>query len=247
MGGKVYLVGAGPGDPDLITIKGQRCIKEADVLIYDRLVAPELLNYARPECKMIYAGKSPEKHVMNQIEINGQLLSYARQGLVVTRLKGGDPFVFGRGGEEALALAEKGIPFEVVPGVTAAVAVPAYAGIPLTHRTINSSVAIVTGNEDPQKEKSGIPWAQLAGMETLVIMMGLKNLERISLHLINEGKDPITPVAVIQWGTTSKQRTIVGTLGSIANDVRRVGITHPAVVVIGDTVKLRDQLQWVEE
>lgn len=247
MAGKVYLVGAGPGDPGLITIKAVRCIKEAEVLVYDRLVSPRLLDYASPGCKLVYAGKAPGKHVMNQEDINADLVKYAKQGKVVTRLKGGDPFVFGRGGEEALALAEENLPFEVVPGVTAAIAVPAYAGIPLTHRTINSGVAIITGNEDPYKEASQVPWQQLAGINTLVFMMGLKNLEKITMRLINEGKAAETPAAVIQMGTTPEQRTVTGTIADIAGVVRREGIKHPAVVVIGETANLRDKLNWVEK
>ncbi len=246
MPGKVYLVGAGPGDPGLITIKGLRCIKEADVLIYDRLVSARLLDYAKPGCRLVFAGKAPGRHVMNQEEINANLIRYAGEGRVVTRLKGGDPFVFGRGGEEALALVEAGLPFEVVPGVTAAVAVPAYAGIPLTHRSINASVAVVTGNEDPDKEKSQVPWGELAGIGMLVFMMGLKNLAKITLRLVNEGKDPGTPVAVIQWGTTPEQKTVTGTLATIVGKVRQAGLKHPAVVVIGDNCNLREKLRWVE-
>ncbi|MBO8170084.1 MAG: uroporphyrinogen-III C-methyltransferase [Thermoanaerobacteraceae bacterium] len=247
MSGKVYLVGAGPGDPGLITIKGRKCIEQADVLVYDRLVNPRLLDYAKPDCRLIYAGKKPGKHAFNQEKINETLVKLAKQGLVVTRLKGGDPFVFGRGGEEAEALVEAGIPYEVVPGITAAVAVPAYAGIPLTHRKTNSAVAIVTGNEDPLKGTSRIPWRELAGMRTLVFLMGLRNLPKICMRLMDEGMDAATPVAVIQWGTTPEQKTVIGTLETIADTVREQGIKHPSVVLIGESSTLRDKLQWVEQ
>ncbi|WP_366921949.1 uroporphyrinogen-III C-methyltransferase [Metallumcola ferriviriculae] len=245
--GKVYLVGAGPGDPGLITIKGLRCIKDADVLIYHQSVSPRLLDYAAADCLMVPAGQAPGKDAMNAFDINANLVHYAKAGKTVTRLNAGDPFAFGRGSEEALALAEEGIPCEVVPGVTAAAAAPAYAGIPLTDGTINSSVTIITGEEDPYMEKSKIPWEQLVDINTLVFMMGLKNLEKITLRLISAGKDPETPVAVVQEGTTPEQKTVSGTLASITGMVRQAGIKHPAVTVIGHTANLREQLRWVED
>ncbi len=246
MMGKVYLVGAGPGDPGLITVKGLKCIQKADVLVYDRLVSRRLIDYAKPDCKLIYAGKDPDKHLVDQELINGALLDYARQGLTVIRLKGGDPFVFGRGGEEALVLAQAEIPFEIVPGVTSAVAVPAYAGIPLTYREKNSSLAIITGNEDPEKASSQVPWAQLTNIGTLVILMGLKNLPHIASKLQAEGMEGSTPAAVIQWGTTPEQKTVTGTLDTISDVVKEHELTHPAVIVIGETGALREQLMWAE-
>ncbi len=245
--GKVYLVGAGPGDAGLITIKGLKSIQKADVIVYDRLVSRRLLSHAGAECKMIYAGKAPGKHVLNQEEINQTLVEHANKGLVVTRLKGGDPFIFGRGGEEAEALFAAGISFEIVPGVTASIAVPAYAGIPLTHRKKNSSLTIVTGNEDPLKECSKIPWAQLPEMRTLVFMMGLRNLPKITARLVAEGMNPETPVAVVQWGTTPEQKTVQGTVRTIAEIVVQEQIKHPSVVVVGETVDLRQRLKWVEQ
>ena len=244
--GKVYLVGAGPGDAGLITLKGLKSIQKADVIVYDRLVSRRLLSHAGGECEMIYAGKAPGRHVLNQEEINQTLVEHANKGLVVTRLKGGDPFIFGRGGEEAEALFAAGIPFEIVPGVTASIAVPAYAGIPLTHRKKNSSLTIVTGNEDPLKECSKIPWAQLPEMRTLVFMMGLRNLPKITARLVAEGMNPETPVAVVQWGTTPEQKTVQGTISTIAEIVAQEHIKHPSVIVVGETVDLRQRLKWVE-
>ena len=246
MMGKVYLVGAGPGDPGLITIKGLKCIKKADVLVYDRLVSRRLLDYAKPACKLIYAGKDPDKHAVDQKLINDTLIDYARQGLTVIRLKGGDPFVFGRGGEEAAVLALGEVPFEIVPGVTSAAAVPAYAGIPLTYRNKNSSLAIITGNEDPEKASSQIPWAQLTNIGTLVVLMGLKNLPHIVSKLLAEGMKGSVPAAVIQWGTTPEQKTVTGTLDTISDLVIEHELKHPAVIVIGETGTLREQLMWAE-
>uniref|UniRef100_A0A7C2I2S9 uroporphyrinogen-III C-methyltransferase n=1 Tax=Ammonifex degensii TaxID=42838 RepID=A0A7C2I2S9_9THEO len=247
MNGKVYLIGAGPGDPGLITVKGVRCLAGADVVVYDRLVNPRLLGYARPGAQVIFAGKSPERHALKQDEINELLVSLAREGKVVARLKGGDPFVFGRGGEEAEALREAGIPFGVVPGVTAAVAAPAYAGIPVTHRDFTSSFAVVTGNEDPDKPGSAIDWDKLAGSGTLVFLMGMANLPEIAVRLQRAGLPGETPVAVIQWGTTAKQRTVTGKLSNIAGEVAAAGVTNPAVVVVGKVVALRDKLAWFEQ
>ncbi len=245
--GKVYLVGAGPGDPGLITLKGVKCLASADVVVYDRLVNPRLLGHARAEAEVIYAGKSPERHALKQNEINRLLVAKALEGKVVARLKGGDPFVFGRGGEEAEALREAGIPFEVVPGVTAAVAAPAYAGIPVTHRNFTSSFAVITGNEDPNKPDSAIDWEKLTGSGTLVFLMGMAHLPEIAIRLKTAGLPGGTPVAVIQWGTTAKQRTVTGTLDDINELVSATGLTNPAVVVVGNVVALREELAWFEQ
>ncbi|MBE3587220.1 MAG: uroporphyrinogen-III C-methyltransferase [Thermoanaerobacteraceae bacterium] len=246
--GMVYLVGAGPGDPGLLTVKGLDCIKRAAVIVYDRLAGPRLLTHAAPEAELIYVGKSPAGHAMTQEEINALLVERASRGQVVVRLKGGDPFLFGRGGEEAEALARAGIPFEVVPGITSAIAVPAYAGIPVTHRDLTSTLAIITGNEDPHKEDSSIQWDKLAtGAGTLVFLMGMANLDRITERLIRHGRDPQTPVALIRWGTRVEQQTVTGTLADIAARARETGVTNPAVIVVGEVVALRDRLAWFEK
>ncbi|GAB6157768.1 uroporphyrinogen-III C-methyltransferase [Desulfotomaculum varum] len=245
--GFVYLVGAGPGDPGLITVKGLNCIRQADVLVYDRLAGQRLLAHARPDAERIYVGKSPERHAMRQEEINRLLVDKAKEGKVVTRLKGGDPFVFGRGGEEAELLVENGIPFEVVPGITSAVAVPAYAGIPVTHRGYTSTLAIITGNEDPHKEDSGIAWDKIAtGAGTLVFLMGMGNLSGICKKLIEFGRSPATPVALIRWGTRPEQRTITGTLENIHQRAVAANFKNPAVIVVGEVVQLREKLSWFE-
>ena len=220
----VYLVGAGPGDPGLITVKGRECIAAADVLIYDYLAAPSLLKHASANAELIYVGKKGGDHTLPQEEINALIVAKARENKIVTRLKGGDPFVFGRGGEEAEVLVEAGIAFEIVPGVTSAVAAPAYAGIPLSHRKLTSTIAFVTGHEDPSKEESGIDWAALArGIGTLVFFMGVKNLPRIVAELTRHGRRPETPVALVRWGTTPKQVTVSGTLADIAARVKQAG------------------------
>lgn len=245
--GIVYLIGAGPGDPKLITMRGVECLSRAEVVIYDRLVNPRLLAFARPQAEKIFVGKGPGVHQLKQEEINQLLIDKAREGMIVARLKGGDPFVFGRGGEEAEALAEAGIPFEVVPGVTSAVAVPAYAGIPVTHRAFNSVLTIVTGHEDPEKEESSIAWGELSRLGgTLVFLMGLDRLASISERLIKEGKSPQTPVALVQWGTLPEQRVVIGQLSNIAEESRRAGLTSPVVIVVGEVVNLREKLKWVE-
>lgn len=245
--GFVYLVGAGPGDPGLITVKGLNCIRKADVLVYDRLASPRLLAYARPEAERIYVGKSPDRHAMVQEEINQLLVDKAKEGKVVTRLKGGDPFVFGRGGEEAELLVENHIPFEVVPGITSAISVPAYAGIPVTHRGYTSTLAIITGNEDPSKDDSSIAWDKIAtGAGTLVFLMGMGNLPGICARLMEFGRPPETPVALIRWGTRPEQRTITGTLENIHQRATEANFKNPAVIVVGEVVKLRDKLAWFE-
>src|SRR5579885_1695100 len=245
--GKVYLVGAGPGDAELITVKGLRCLRAADVVIYDNLVNVELLDEAPLQARRVFVGKKPGRHSVKQEEINELLIRYARENLVIVRLKGGDPFVFGRGGEEALALAQAGIPFEVVPGVSSAIAVPAYAGIPVTHRHLASSVTIVTGHEDAAHTFSRVDWEALAKLDgTLVILMGVATLAHIVERLRNGGLHPDTPAAVIQEGTVPEQRVVTGTLETIADRAIRAGITSPAVVVIGAVVSLHEALAWYE-
>jgi uroporphyrinogen III methyltransferase/synthase len=244
---KVYLVGAGPGDPGLITVKGQACIEAADVIIYDYLAAPALLNHARDTAEIIYVGKQAGDHTLSQDEINALIVAKCKSGATVCRLKGGDPFIFGRGGEEAEVLVAKGIPYEVVPGVTSAVAAAAYAGIPLTHRKLAATLAFVTGHEDPHKEESNIDWEALGrGIGTLVFFMGVKNLPDITQKLIANGKRPETPVALIRWGTTPGQQTVTGTLDNIAERVKEAGLKAPAIIVVGDVVQLRDSLKWFE-
>ncbi|HEX6480976.1 MAG TPA: uroporphyrinogen-III C-methyltransferase [Ktedonobacteraceae bacterium] len=245
--GKVYLVGAGPGDPDLITVKGLRGLRTADIVVYDSLVSSQLLEEAHPRAECVYVGKKPGRHCMKQEQINALLIHYAQQGHTVVRLKGGDPFVFGRGGEEALALAQAGIPFEVVPGVSSAIAVPAYAGIPVTHRHLASSVTIVTGHEDTAHTSSSVNWEALAKLDgTLVILMGVATLPHITERLRDGGLHPDTPAAVIQEGTVPEQQVVTGTLATIANRAARAGVTSPAVVVIGAVVTLNEALAWYE-
>ena len=245
--GRVYLVGAGPGDPGLMTVRGLELLRRARVVVYDRLVNPALLDEAPADAIRIFAGKHAGTHCLPQARINALLIEHARDGGVVVRLKGGDPFVFGRGGEEALALAEAGIPFEVVPGVSAAVAVPAYAGIPVTHRGLGSSFAVVTGHEDPDKEAEAVDWARLAtAVDTLVVLMGLRSLPRIVAALLAHGRAPDTPVALIRWGTTDAQATVTGTLADIVARGQQAGLTPPVLAVIGPVVALRDRLDWFE-
>lgn len=245
--GKVYLVGAGPGDPGLITIKASKLLAQADVIVYDYLVNELILQQARPEAEKIYVGKRAGSHTMPQSEINRLLIEKGRNSIVV-RLKGGDPFVFGRGGEEAQALVSAGIPYEVVPGVTAAVAVPAYAGIPLSHRDITASMTFVTGHEREGQENSKINWKALAELGgTIVFFMGVKNLETITSNLIKNGLSPKTPVAVIQWGTTPRQKTVKSDLENIVSEVVKEKITPPAIIVVGEVVNLRDELGWFEK
>lgn len=244
---KVFLVGAGPGDEDLLTIKALKCIQKADVILYDRLVNKEILKHAKDDCELIYCGKLPNYHTMKQETINHFLVKYAKSGKVVTRLKGGDPFIFGRGGEEAEALAINHIPYEIVPGITSGVAAAAYAGIPVTHRDLSASVAFITGhrrngiNED-------IKWESLAkGIDTLAIYMGISNLPYIQTQLIKHGKNPQTPVAVINWGTTDIQRTVTGTLENIYDQVLKEKLTNPSMIIVGEVVSLRGKLSWYEE
>ncbi|MGB8990813.1 MAG: uroporphyrinogen-III C-methyltransferase [Desulfobaccales bacterium] len=243
----VYLVGAGPGDPGLITVKGLEVLRRAQVVVYDQLASPELLQEAPAGAELIYVGKKAGAHALPQEGINELLVAKARAGLTVVRLKGGDPFVFGRGGEEAEELAAAGIPFEVVPGVTSAVAVPAYAGIPVTHRRYTTLVTFITGHEDPGKEASTIPWAALGqNPGTLVFLMGVKNLAENCRRLVAAGRAPETPAAVIQSGTTTSQRTVAGTLADIAPKAIAADIRPPAVLVVGGVVELAETLQWWE-
>lgn len=245
--GKVYLVGAGPGDLKLITVKGFELIRRADVIIYDNLVNKGLLEFARAGAEIIYAGKKASCHELPQREINSLLAEKASGNSTVVRLKGGDPFIFGRGGEEAQHLAKKGIPFEIVPGITSAISVPAYAGIPLTHRDHASTVAFVTGHEDEKKEASSINWHELAhGPDTLVFLMGMKNLPGIVKRLVEEGKDPHTPACVIRSGTLADQKVVTATLSTLPEKVRASKITPPGIIVVGGVIALRDELNWFE-
>ena len=245
--GRVYLVGAGPGDPELITLKGLRCLRVADVVVYDRLISPHLLDEAPSQAERVFAGKEPGCHSMRQEAITALLITYARRGQIVVRLKGGDPFVFGRGGEEALALAKAGIPFEVVPGVSSAIAVPAYAGIPVTHRDHASSVTIVTGHERRTHVSSAVNWEALAKVGgTLVIMMGVEALAHITQQLLVGGLSPDTAAAVIQQGTIPQQQVITGVLVNIAERARLAKVKSPAIIVIGAVVTLSEALAWFE-
>jgi uroporphyrinogen III methyltransferase/synthase len=246
--GKVYLVGAGPGDFKLISVKGLECIKKADVVIYDRLANRRLLLFAPPQAELLYVGKEAGVRVMEQKQIGQLIVAKAREGKTIVRLKGGDPFIFGRGGEEAEVLADKGIDFEVVPGVSSAHGVPAYAGIPITHRGLSSTVAIVTGHEDPTKKQSQINWENLAtAVDTIVFLMGMKNLPFIVEQLIKYGRAKDTPAAIIYRGTTAEQKTVVGSLENIVELSQKEGLKPPSVVVIGEVVRLRDKLEWAEK
>lgn len=247
MSGFVSLVGAGPGDPGLITVAGLDRIKRAEVIVYDRLIPDGILNHATDSCELIYMGKIGGAESHDQDAINRVLVDHGRAGKRVVRLKGGDPFVFGRGSEEAEALSAAGVPFEVIPGITSAVAVPAYAGIPVTHRGVASSFAVVTGHEDPAKDETAIDWESLAGVDTVVLLMGVRTLPEIVDKLIQSGRSPDTPAAVIRWGTTPEQRTVTGTLADIAQRVEEAGISPPAITVVGEVVRLRDTISWFED
>ena len=241
--GIVYLVGAGPGDPELITVRGLRLMKQADVVVHDRLVSLQLLEEAPPRAQRINVGKTPGQQHRQQVDINALLIAEARQGKTIVRLKGGDPLVFGRGGEECQALAEAGIPFEIIPGVTSATAVPAYAGIPLTHREVASAFTVVAGyTRGP--DSVAVDWEWLAHAETLVFLMGVRNLPKIAQRLVQHGLPSETPVAMIHWGTTAAQVVVEGTLTDIAEKAK--GIPPPAIIVVGQIVKLRQQLTWFD-
>jgi uroporphyrinogen III methyltransferase / synthase len=246
--GKVYLIGAGPGDPGLLTLKGKEILSKADVVVYDALVHPKILEFIPKGARKIFRGSRGKSGAMKQSQINDLLVQLASQGKRVVRLKGGDPFVFGRGAEEIMALAGKKIDFEVVPGVTSAVAVPAYAGIPVTHRGMNSSFTVVTGHEDPSKDDSQVDWAHLArDRGTLVFLMGLHRLPILCRRLIEEGKSPDTPAAVIQSGTTVRQKTVTGTLESLPALSKKAGLQPPATVVVGEVVGLAPKLNWLSQ
>ncbi len=245
--GIVYLIGGGPGSPDLITVKAKQCLQKADVIVYDHLIDESLLSLSGKDAELLYVGKKSGQHTMSQQEINKLLIAKAEQGLTVARLKGGDPFIFGRGGEEAMKLAQAGIEFEIVPGVTSAIAVPAYAGIPLTHRDHSSTVCFITGHEDPTKETSSINWDSLAQSPgTLVFLMGIGNLGNITRKLIDSGRPAHSPVAVISNGTTPNQKTVTGTLENIEQKAKDANLTPPGVIVVGDVVGLRGHLNWFE-
>lgn len=245
--GVCYLVGAGPGDPGLATVKCRECIEKADVLVYDALSSPELLRWAKAGCEKVFVGKRAKNHAMPQDEINALIVRETEAGKIVVRLKGGDPMIFGRGGEEADELAQAGVRFEIVPGISSTIAGPAYAGIPVTHRDHCSQLTIFTGHEDPTKDESSIDYAHLARTPgTKVFVMGVARIPQITASLIDGGQNPNTPMAMTRWATTGQHRTIVGTVGTMAEIVEREGFKSPAVAVIGDVVLERDKINWFE-
>ncbi|WP_432774706.1 uroporphyrinogen-III C-methyltransferase [Brevibacillus gelatini] len=244
--GRVLFVGAGPGDPKLLTIRGKEALQKADVVVYDRLANPLLLSHVRRDARLVYCGKERDRHTLPQEEINLLLIREAKQGKTVVRLKGGDPSMFGRVGEEAQMCVEHGVPYEIVPGITSGMAAPLYAGIPLTHRDYNSSVAFVTGHLCDKNAGKGPDWTALARMETLVIYMGVKNLPHIQAQLLASGKSGETPVALVRWGTVGEQQTLVGSLATIDRDVANAGFSAPAIIIVGEVVRLREQLNWYE-
>jgi uroporphyrinogen III methyltransferase/synthase len=246
--GKVYIVGAGPGDIGLLTVKGLKCLQTAEVVVYDFHLNAQILNYIDHEAEFIYAGKRGGQHEMTQDQINQTLVEKAKEGKLICRLKGGDPFVFGRGGEEAEVLVNEGIEFEIVPGISSAIAAPAYAGIPLTHRKYSSSLAVVPGYEDVTKKDNFIDWSKLAtGVGTIVFLMTVKNISEVCRKLIENGRNAKTPVAVVRWGTRADQTTLVGDLSNITRLVKEKDIKPPAVMVVGEVVKLRETLKWIEK
>jgi uroporphyrinogen III methyltransferase / synthase len=245
--GRCYLIGAGPGDLGLVTLRGKQCIEQAETIVYDYLCNPEMLNWALESAEIIYVGKKAGAHTLKQDEINALLVKKTGAGKQVVRLKGGDPFLFGRGAEEAEALASAGLPFEIVPGVTSAIAVPAYAGIPITHRGKNSHVTFFTGHEDPSKEESTIDFRALAKLGgTQVMLMGVERMESIAREMIDHGVRPDLPVALVRWGTTGRQRTLIGDLQSITRRIAESGFEAPAVAIFGEVVALRERLSWYE-
>jgi uroporphyrinogen III methyltransferase/synthase len=246
--GTVYLVGAGPGDPGLVTRRALELVRAADAIVYDRLIPGGLLAEARPDAELRYVGKEPGKPSMEQEAINALLVELGQSGKSVVRLKGGDPFVFGRGGEEAQTLAAAGVPFEVVPAVTSGIAAPAYAGIPVTHRDAASAVALITGHEDPTKPESAIDWDALARFPgTLVFYMGVKQLPQIARRLVAAGRDETTPAAVVERGTLPGQRSVVGTLADIADRVADQGVKPPAITLVGDVAHLAKEIAWLDQ
>ncbi|MFC0473411.1 uroporphyrinogen-III C-methyltransferase [Halalkalibacter kiskunsagensis] len=245
--GYVFLVGAGPGDIRLMTVKGQQCLEKADVVLYDRLVNPLLLEATKPGAELVYCGKLPDRHLLRQEAINDLLVTYGLAGKVVVRLKGGDPSVFGRVGEEACALDKEGIPYEIIPGITAGIGATTYAGVPVTHRDHGASFAIVTGHDKSETGQPLIDWSGLAtGVDTIAFYMGVKNLPYICEQLIEHGRDPNTPVLLVQWGTTGKQKTLNGTLETIANIVLQEKFSNPAITLVGEVAKLRTKESWFE-
>lgn len=252
--GKVFLIGAGPGDPGLITVRGKALLAQADVVIYDRLANPEFLDDTPQKTEKIFAGKQPDHHTLSQAEINDLLVQKAKEGLSVVRLKGGDPFVFGRGGEEAQALKKAGIPFEIVPGITSAIAAPAYAGIPVTHRGVAGSFVVITGHrrkefdetEDGNGDVLGLDWESLAAIDTLIFLMGVGNLPIIARELVTSGRSKDTPVALIHRGTSPQQKVITGTLATIADKAEANNLRPPAAIIVGEVVNLRQEIQWFD-
>jgi len=246
--GIVYLVGAGPGDPDLLTIKADKIIKKADVIVYDRLLAKKIIETFPINAEKIYVGKESGTHIVPQDQISEILIKKANEGKTVVRLKGGDPFLFGRGGEEAIELKKVGIKFVIVPGITSALAVPAYAGIPVTHRHYASSVTFVTGHEESDKKRDTVNWEKLAtATDTLVILMGVKRMKIITDAIIKGGRDRKTPAAAIEWGTTKNQRIVEGVLEDIADKIVLNNVKSPALIIIGEVVKMRKMLSWFGE
>ncbi|MBF0351268.1 MAG: uroporphyrinogen-III C-methyltransferase [SAR324 cluster bacterium] len=246
--GKVFLVGAGPGDPELLTLKALRLIRSAEVIVYDRLVGEEILEFVSPDKEMIFVGKTSGRHTLPQESINQVLIEKAQEGKQVVRLKGGDPFIFGRGGEEALACKNAGIPFEIIPGITAANAVAAYAGIPLTHRGISQCLTLITGHIQQGEQLPDLNWSQFTSPnQTLVFYMALSTLPQIVERLTGHGLSPQTPIAVIENGTLDRQRTVVATLDLISHEVERAHVQSPCLIVVGQVVALREELQWFEQ
>ncbi len=245
---KVYLLGAGPGDPGLLTLRAKEILSQADVVVYDYLANKAFLDFCRPDAEILYVGKKGGDHTLPQDKINDLLVEKAKAGKMVARLKGGDPYVFGRGGEEAEELVAAGCPFEVVPGVTSAVAAPAYAGIPITHRSFASSVSFITGHEDPTKAESALNWEAFAQSgSTLVFFMGVKNLPHITENLMRAGMAPDTPAALVRWGTTCRHKSLVSTVGAISEEAKRQGFTPPSLFVVGGVVSLHETLSWYEK
>lgn len=245
--GKVYLTGAGPGEIELLTVKALRLVKEADIIIYDRLANPDILKEAKDGCEFVYVGKADGRHTLPQEQINEVIYQNALKFGVVVRLKGGDPLVFGRGGEEAIYLKSRGIEYEFIPGVTSAISVPAYAGIPVTHRGVAVSFKVVTGHESPNKKQSQVDWESMKADETIVFLMGLHNLSNIVKNLIRIGRSADTPCAIISRGTTPEQKSVVGTLSDINAKVKESNIQTPALIVVGKVVELKKDLEWFTE